>query len=118
MLFEVVGITRINTSNGYDIYSGKIDLTLPVKKAGKFEAGVKASHVTSDNDFRFYFNNTGLVLDPLRTNHFYYRENIYAAYLNWTGDLGKKFTLQTGLRAEQTNSRGESFTTNQVTKGA
>jgi hypothetical protein len=104
-----------STPNGYDIYSGKVDFTLPLEKAGKIEAGVKASRVVSDNDFRFYFNNNGQVLDPQRTNHFYYTENIFAGYLNWSGKLSKKVSLQAGLRGEQTRSRGESFTTGQVT---
>lgn len=102
--------------NGFDIYSGKIDFVHPFSKAHKMEAGVKASHVVSDNDSRFYFNNSGLVLDPLRTNHFNYRENIYAAYLNYNGTISKRFTLQAGLRAEQTKSTGISYTTGRIDK--
>jgi hypothetical protein len=104
-----------NMPGGFDIYSAKIDFTRALSKEQKFEMGVKASHVVSDNDSRFYFNNGSLVLDPHRTNHFNYRENIYAAYLNWNGNLHKKWTLQTGLRVENTVSRGESLTTGQVT---
>jgi outer membrane receptor protein involved in Fe transport len=102
--------------NGYDIYSGKIDFAHPFTKSHKMEAGVKASRVISDNDSRFYFNNNGLVLDPSRTNHFNYKENIYAAYLNYNGTLSKRFTLQAGLRAEQTKSTGISYTTKRVDK--
>lgn len=102
------------TPNGFDIYSGKIDFTHPLNKQHKLEAGGRISRVESDNDFRFYFNNTGKVLDPLRTNHFVYIENIFAAYLNWNGVLSSKTTLQAGLRAEQTQSKGESFTTGEV----
>lgn len=103
-----------HTPMGYDIYSAKIDLTLPLKKDQKFETGVKASRVISDNDFRFYFNNNGLVLDPSRTNHFNYAENIYAGYVNWNGPLSKKVTLQVGLRGEGTVSKGISFTTGSI----
>lgn len=102
--------------NGFDIYSGKIDFAHPFSKSHKMEAGVKASRVISDNDSRFYFNNNGLVLDPLRTNHFNYREHIYAAYLNYNGTLSKRFTLQVGLRAEQTRSTGISYTTGRTDK--
>ncbi|TDH21687.1 TonB-dependent receptor [Segetibacter sp. 3557_3] len=104
-----------NTPNGYDIYSGKIDLTLPIRKVHKLETGAKASRVISDNDFQFYFNNGALVLDPLRTNHFKYRENIYAGYLNYSGPINKKLTLQTGLRLEHTASLGNSITLGVVT---
>jgi outer membrane receptor protein involved in Fe transport len=104
------------TPNGFDIYSGKIDWSQALSKTSKLEAGGRISRVVSDNDFRFYFNNNSKVLDPQRTNHFYYTENIYAAYLNWSGSLSKKTTLQAGLRAEQTGSRGESFTTGDINK--
>lgn len=102
------------TPNGFDIYSGKIDFSYAISKTQKVEAGSRLSRVESDNDSRFYFNNNGLVLDPLRTNHFNYRENIYAGYVNWSGSLTKKTSLQVGLRAEQTVSRGQSFTTGEI----
>jgi outer membrane receptor protein involved in Fe transport len=105
-----------STPNGYNIYSAKVDYTRPLKPGHKLEAGGKVSRVVSDNDFRFYFNNEGLRLDPLRTNHFNYRESIYAAYLNWNGKLSNKFTMQAGLRAENTQSLGNSYTTGQVTE--
>lgn len=102
------------TPNGFDIYSGKIDFSYALSKTQKLEVGGRASRVVSDNDFRFYFNNNGHVLDPLRTNHFYYKERIIAGYLNWTGTLSKNTSAMIGLRAEQTVSRGESFTTGEV----
>ncbi len=104
-----------STPNGYDIIAGKVDWVRPLKGKHKMEAGIKASHVVSDNDSRFYFANNGLVLDPLRTNHFTFNENIYAAYLNWSGPLSKKVTVQTGLRAEHTENNGQQLTTGQDT---
>lgn len=105
-----------STPNGYTIYSAKVDFTRPLAPGHKLEAGAKTSRVVSDNDFRFYFNNEGLKLDPQRTNHFNYRESIYAAYLNWNGKLSKRFTVQAGLRAENTQSLGNSYTIGQVTE--
>lgn len=104
------------TPNGFTIYSGRIDFTKVFSPERRFEAGLRASQVSSDNDFRFYFNNSGLVLDPLRTNHFKYDENIYAAYLNYNAPLGKKVSIQTGLRMEHTRSVGNLLTTGQVTR--
>lgn len=104
-----------HTPNGYDIFSGRIDYIHPVAKEHKLETGLRVSRVHSDNDFRFYFNNGSMVLDPLRTNHFDYLEHIYAGYLNWHGPISKKLSVQAGLRAEQTVSTGTSFTTGQVT---
>ncbi|MGI8599159.1 MAG: TonB-dependent receptor domain-containing protein, partial [Chitinophagaceae bacterium] len=101
--------------SGFDIYSAKIDFAKPFTKDHKMEIGAKASRVVSDNDSRFYFNNSTLVLDPRRTNHFNYKENIYAAYVNFNGKLNNQFIMQAGLRAEKTESIGNSFTTGQVT---
>jgi outer membrane receptor protein involved in Fe transport len=104
------------TPNKLNISSGKIDFSYVPNKKHKLEAGGRLSRVESDNDSRFYFNNGNLELDKLRTNHFNYAEKIYAAYLNWAGTLSNKISMQAGLRAEKTISRGQSFTTSQVTE--
>lgn len=89
------------------IYSGKVDYTLPLKKDAKFEAGFKTSFVTNDNDARYDSLKTGYaVLDSGRSNHFIYDENINAAYVNYNRPLGKKWSMQLGLRAENTNASG------------
>lgn len=89
------------------IYSGKVDYTLPLKKDAKFEAGIKTSFVTNDNNARYDSLKTGYsVLDSARSNHFIYDENINAAYVNYSRPLGKKWTAQLGLRVENTNSKG------------
>jgi hypothetical protein len=100
--------------NDLKIYAIKADLVCPFGGENKIEAGVKASRVNTDTDSRFYFNNAGLVLDPLRTNHFIYTESILAAYISWNTPLTKKLALKTGLRAENTDGKGNSLTTNQV----
>lgn len=106
-----------STPNNFDIYAAKIDFTKPFAGGNKLELGAKASRVISDNDSRFFFNNSEVpVLDLSRTNHFIYDENIYAGYITWSSKLGEKFNVQAGLRAEQTQSRGESRTTGQVTE--
>lgn len=103
-------------TSGYTIYAAKVDYTHPFSRGRKLEMGAKASRVISDNDARFYFNNSEVpVLDPRRTNHFYYREHIFAAYVNWNTKLGERYTVQAGLRAEQTESNGQQLTTGQAT---
>jgi hypothetical protein len=104
-----------NTPNSFTILSGKVDLVLPSSKGNKFEAGLKASRVVADNDFEFFFNNNGLNLDPLRTNHFKYQEKIYAAYINGARTLSKKWSVQGGLRVEHTASIANLITTNNIT---
>ena len=91
------------------IYSGKADYSHPLKKGAKFEAGVKTSIVKTDNDG--VYNNlikNQPILDSGRSNHFIYKENVNAAYINFSRPLGKKWTGQFGLRVENTNSDGHS----------
>ncbi len=89
-----------------NIYSAKTDFTFPLKKNAKIETGLKSSYVTTDNN-ALYKNNTpnGYVTDEGKTNHFIYKENINAAYINYNRQI-KKWGLQAGLRAENTNAKG------------
>ncbi|MEP6951025.1 MAG: outer membrane beta-barrel protein [Ginsengibacter sp.] len=89
-----------------NIYSAKTDFTFPLKKAAKIETGLKSSYVTTDND-ALYQDNTpaGYVTDEGKTNHFIYKENINAAYINYNRQI-KKWGVQAGLRAENTNAQG------------
>jgi iron complex outermembrane recepter protein len=89
-----------------NIYSAKTDFTFPLKNAGKIETGIKSSYVTTDND-ALYQNKTdnGYVTDYGKTNHFIYKENINAVYFNYSKQI-KKWGMQAGLRAENTNSKG------------
>lgn len=103
-----------NSPTGFDIYSAKIDFTKSFLNGPTMETGVKGSTVASDADSRFYFNNNGLVADPLRSNHFLFEEYILAAYISLDQKLGEKFSLQAGLRAEHTSNVGESLTTGEV----
>ena len=88
------------------IYSAKTDFTFPLKKNAKIETGIKSSYVTTDND-AVYQNETQdeTVIDEGKTNHFIYKENINAAYVNYSTQI-KKWGLQAGLRAENTNAYG------------
>ncbi len=94
------------------IYTGKIDYSHPLKNGAKFEAGLKSSFVTTDNDAVYdSIQNGQRVRDIGRTNHFIYDENVNAAYVNYSRPLGKKFSGQLGLRLENTNAKGNQVTT-------
>ena len=85
------------------IKTAKADYTNPIKEGEKWEAGIKTSFVSADNDAKFYDMSSGAaVADPNKTNHFLYHENNNAAYFNYSKAL-KKFDFQLGLRTEQTN---------------
>jgi outer membrane receptor protein involved in Fe transport len=90
-----------------DIYSAKMDYTHPLKKGAKLEAGVKSSYVNTDNAAN-YFNlvRTEWQTDYDKTNRFVYKENINAAYLNFSKQY-KKLGVQAGLRFENTNYKGD-----------
>jgi len=100
----------------YDIYSAKVDFAKQLSKNTKLELGAKASHVKSDNELRFYeVLGEQSVPDTKRSNHFIYTEGIYAAYASLSATLSDKWSLQAGLRAEQTKSSGNSLTKNEKT---
>ena len=81
----------------------KADYVNPLKKGLKFETGFKLSFVSSDNDAKFFDVSSGSPKnDANKTNHFFYKENNNAAYINISKDF-KKFDVQVGLRGEQTN---------------
>lgn len=89
-----------------NIYSAKSDFIFPLKNSAKIETGVKSSYVTTDND-ALYQNKTetGYEIDNGKTNHFIYKENINALYFNFNKQI-KKWGIQAGLRAENTNLNG------------
>lgn len=93
----------------------KVDYVHPLgEKAGILELGVKSSLVNTESNIQFHLEQgEEWVPDPGRSNHFMYEENINAAYLNWRGEAGK-YSIQLGLRAEQTIYKGESVTLDSV----
>ncbi|TWI85207.1 outer membrane receptor protein involved in Fe transport [Lacibacter cauensis] len=91
------------------IYSAKTDYLHPLKKGAKFEAGLKTSFVRTDNNAVYdTLRNGSMILDSARSNHFVYTENINAAYVNYSKEFSKKFSVQVGLRLENTTAKGNS----------
>ncbi len=106
VLYNVVN--RNYTPTDIDIYTAKLDAEQRFAK-GKLGYGAKTSFVTTRNTFDFFNDDaTGNPVKVLeRSNSFKYTENVNAAYLNYQRQLNEKWSLQTGLRMEQTNSKGE-----------
>lgn len=92
--------------NAIDIYTAKMDYTLPVSKKLTLESGLKLSSVNTDSRIDM----AGFLT---QNDHFVYNENIQAAYVNAKTQLNKT-TLQLGLRLENTISKGTSVVTSQV----
>lgn len=92
------------------IRSGKLDYTHPFKNNSNLEAGLKSSYVTTDNEIiSGYDAGDGWIPDTTQSNHFEYSEMINAGYINFSHQFNK-IQLSGGLRVEQTISKGNSLT--------
>lgn len=100
-------INRNNTPTDIDIYTAKLDVEHKLGK-GKLGYGAKAASVTTSNTFDFFNEVNGVPVKVLsRSNSFTYKEKVYAAYANYQRQLNDKWSIQTGLRMEITNSDGQ-----------
>jgi len=91
-----------------NIYSIKSDYTHPFK-GGRLEAGIKSSYVKNDNIVDYQRLAADKWIPDSRSNHFIYDENINAAYVTLNKQF-KKWTLQGGLRVENTIAKGYQVT--------
>ena len=97
------------------IYSAKVDYSQSLKGKAKLEAGVKSSYVETDNNAQYAtLVNDSWETDMGRSNHFVYKENINAAYVNTSKEFNKKWSGQLGLRIENTNAKGNQVTTGEI----
>jgi hypothetical protein len=99
LLGELQGLTQIR--------SLKADYTHPLRNSARLEGGAKWSFVTADNNPSYYdISHGNRLFDSTKSNHFIYEEQIRAAYMKASSDFGK-WSLEAGLRAEQTVAEGE-----------
>jgi len=107
------------TRRGYvpavtDVYLAKLDYADPLTKSLKFESGLKSSFTSSDNNLRYdLLNNGNWEYDANGSNHFKYKEQIHAGYVNFNQEF-KSFSLQIGLRGEYTRTEGHQITTDSL----
>ena len=97
-----------------NIYSIKSDYTHPFK-GGRLEAGIKSSYVKTDNIVDYQRLSADKWVPDTRSNHFIYDENINAAYVTLNKQI-KKWTLQGGLRVENTIAKGYQVTNDSTFK--
>lgn len=96
-----------NLPSTINIYTAKVDYTQQLKHKIKMEAGFKVGYIRTDNDSRYDNQiNNQWVMDSTKSNHFIYEENINAAYLSFSKELSKKWSLQLGSRVENTHAKG------------
>jgi len=89
-----------------NIFSAKTDYSHSLSGGTVLSGGVKTSYTHTDN-VADYFNTVGTITTPDydKTNHFIYKENINAIYVNGKSSWGR-LSLQAGLRFENTNASG------------
>lgn len=96
-------LTQASIPTGINIVSGKADYTFKNKQNDALEIGVKSSYSSTDNTAAYQnFDGTNYMPDNTRSNHFIYDERISAAYTSYEKKMGKKFSMQAGMRYEIT----------------
>lgn len=95
-----------NLPSNIKIATAKVDYSHPLHSLGTFGAGAKTSYITTTNVADFYDEVNGeLNINNDFSNNFNYKENINAAYVNYSFEKGR-FSMQAGLRFENTNIDG------------
>lgn len=99
----------LDVATNINIYAIKADYTKQLKAIeAKIETGVKLSSVATNNDlFATALAGNTMKADTGRSNTFKYKENIYAAYINFSKKV-KKFEYQFGVRFENSIIKGTS----------
>jgi iron complex outermembrane recepter protein len=92
-----------------DIQTAKADYVYPLKNGERWEAGMKTSFISTTNTANFFDeeNNIRSINNDF-SNNFNYKENINAAYVNYSLEK-KQFAIQAGLRVENTSIKGNQF---------
>ena len=85
-----------------EVFTAKVDFNNPLREKQNIEWGFKSSIKNNDNPsvYEFYQNNQWEV-DASSTNHFVYKEQIHAAYVNYKYQIAN-FNIQAGVRTEYT----------------
>ena len=98
------------TTNRSSSATAQVDYRHPLGEKSHFEAGLRSSLRHYDLDYALS-RQPALPFDP--SNRFRYRQYVQAAYGLYAG-AHAKISYQLGLRAEQTNLRGEQLATGET----
>ena len=105
------------TNSGFqdiNIYSAKIDITDPLKWI-KLSYGGKVYFSKTNYDNKYFDTSTGMPLfQTSQSNTFQYTENTQALYISGNKKITDKWEIKLGLRVENTQTRGNSITLNQI----
>ncbi|MGS2741860.1 TonB-dependent receptor domain-containing protein [Sinomicrobium sp. M5D2P17] len=117
MEFLNVNMSARNTSDmAIDNFSYKMNMEHPLSFLN-LSYGVKFSFIDTAADVKFFNTETGdEILDPDQSNVFDYKENTQAVYVNGVKNWGDTWSVQLGLRLENTQTEGVSETLGQSNK--
>lgn len=90
-------------------FTFQADYVHPFSDKLKMEIGAKSIIRNIDSDFRyapFDFNSNDYQRDPLRSDIFDYRQDVYSGYVSFNIKLGEKYGANIGVRYEQTDIKG------------
>lgn len=105
---SVFSSTQNFSVNNYKLGIANMDFTLPFKKI-KTSAGAQYTFLDNKSDVRFFdIVNSVPELNPNLTNTFNYHENIWAIYASAEINLNPKWSVQGGMRYENTKYDGKS----------
>jgi outer membrane receptor protein involved in Fe transport len=95
---------RIGRGGGNTTYiTAQVDYTDPITATSKLEAGLRTTARTFNNEINTQgldYSTGHFMLDSALSNKYHYREQVNAAYANYSGTI-RNFGYQAGLRAEQ-----------------
>jgi ferric enterobactin receptor len=100
---------KLQGNTNISFFTYQTDYVLPTKNNGKLEAGVRASvnktlNVSSD----YILDSAGeYELVPETVDNYTNTSSVYAAYVDYSGNITPKMTYEAGLRAESSNYSGE-----------
>ncbi len=97
----------------FRVFNGKLDLTIPLLNNQTLETGWKSTVKSNDNPSIYELKEDNQwIIDPVTTNHYAYKEQIHAAYLNYKLALDH-WQIQVGLRNEYTDRNIHQKTSNE-----
>lgn len=92
------------------VYGIKASYRVPLSAAATLEAGVKSTRMEMENDAVFGILNPATSqyeTDEARSTHYFFNEQISAAYVDYSRHGSGKWGLQAGLRLEYTHNNGQ-----------
>ena len=95
-----------NADQQIDIKTAQVDYNALFGSLS-FETGAKGSFINSESMLDYFLRNNGSEFIPNLSDNFRYDEKVYAGYFSLSKDW-EKWSIKTGLRAEQTQSTGDS----------